>query len=328
MFKNVSNSTLVVPVYPWAVQGTYILDNIVSRSIGGIGILVNFCFVIILSNRTLRHKIYDFLWCRQFTSLFTCLSVAVSYGFCFGCDYDSEWLAYYTWYCGLTVRACSLASFISDILLIFNRYFEVCRKTSFLGRLSKKLNLFICFSIPFVFSLPSYFAVNIEKNQLNGKFKMTLNFFGASIYYKVYLFLSFLIDTVIPLLILILVNSVSVFKFKRAMERHADLTGNQIESRKAERRFTRMVFLLSAIESVTRIIDMVTSVFNRILIISPSTFDEGTLELIIFAKTISVIIINIALAFDGLVFLRMDKNIWALILRFTGRSNRVFFIYF
>jgi len=107
------------------------------------------------------------------------------------------------------------------------------------------------------------------------------------------------------------------------MERHADLTGNQTEARKAERRFTKMVFLLSAITSVTRIIDMVASIFNRISVVSPGTFDQGTLELIIFSKSLTVILINIALAFDALVFLRMDKNIWGLALSFTGRNNGV-----
>jgi len=252
------------------------------------------------------------------------LSVAASYGFCFDCDYDSEWLAYYTWYISIAIRAFSLASFISDILLIFNRYFEVSQKTTFLGCLSKKLNLFICFSIPFVICLPSHFAVNAEKKHLNGKFNLKLNVFGSSIYFKLYFFLTFLVDTVIPLSTLIWVNIVSVFKFKRVMERHADLTGNQIETRKAERRFTRMVFILSAITSVTRIIDMVTSVFNRISVISPGTFNQGTLELILFSKSISVIFVNIASAFDALVFLRMDKNIRSRI----GRSNRVILINF
>ena len=120
-----------------------------------------------------------------------------------------------------------------------------------------------------------------------------------------------------------MINIVTVYKFKQVMERHADLTGNQTEARKAERRFTKMVFLLSAITSVTRIIDMVTSIFNRLSVISPSTFDQGTLELVLFSKSITVIFINIALAFDALVFLRMDKNIWGLILSFTGCSNRV-----
>ncbi len=323
MFKNISNSTLVEPVYPWAVQGTYILDNMFSRTIAGIGILVNLCFVILLSHRALRHKIYDFLWCRQLISLLTCLSIAASYGFCFDCHYDSEWLAYYTWYTALTVRVSSLASFISDLLLIFNRYFEVCRKTTFLGRLSKNLNLFICVSISFIICLPGCFAINVVKVPLNGKFKLTLSVFGASLYFKFYYFLAFFLDTVIPLLTLLWVNTVSVVKFKNVMERHADLTGNQIEARKAERRFNRMVFLLSAITSVTRLIDMVTSVLNRISVISPSTYKQGTLELILFSKSITVIFINIALGFDALVFLRMEKNIYELVLSFTGRNNRV-----
>jgi len=70
------------------------------------------------------------------------------------------------------------------------------------------------------------------------------------------------------------------------MEKHGNLTGNQIEARKAERRFTRIVFLFSAITSVTRIIDMITSIFNRLSIVSPSAFEQSTLELIVFSKNI------------------------------------------
>jgi len=228
----------------------------------------------------------------------------------------------------VAIRVFSLASFISEILLIFNRYFEISRKTTFLGRLSKKFNLFICFSIPLVFCLPGYFAVNAVKNPSNGKFKLTLNVFGVSIYFRFYFFLTFILELVIPVFILLWLNSVSVFKFKHVMERHGDLTGNQIEARKVERRFTRMVFLFSAITLATRIIDMVTSVFNRTSIISPSSFEKFTIELIVFSKSISVIFINIALAFDALVYLRMDKNIWALILSFTGRNNRVIILSF
>jgi hypothetical protein len=272
MFKNGSNSTPVVHVYPWAVQGSYILDNIVNRSIGGIGILVNLCFVIILSHRTLRHKIYDFLWCRQFTSLLTCLSIAASYGFCNDCEYGSEWLAYYAWYIALTIRGFSLASLISDILLIFDRYFEVCQKSNFLRRLSKSRNIFFCFSISFILLVPGCFAVYVVKAPLNGNFVLTLNVFGASVYFKLYYFFSYLFEIIIPLFTILWINIVSVSKFKNVM----DLTSNQVEARKAERRYTRMVFLLSAITFVTRMIDIVTSVFYRISIISHSTIMANT----------------------------------------------------
>jgi len=158
---------------------------------------------------------------------------------------------------------------------------------------------------------------------LYGKFKLTLNVFGSSIYFKLYLPFLLLIEVLIPLLTLLLANIVTVYKFKHVMDRHADLTGNQTEARKAERHFTRIVFLLSAITSVTRMIDMVASIFNRISVVSPGTFGQGTLQLIIFSKSIAVNFINIALAFDALVFLRMDKNIWSLILSSTGRNNKV-----
>jgi len=251
------------------------------------------------------------------------LSVAASYRFCFACKYDSEWLAYYSWYTQTIVRTFLLSSLISDLLLIYTRYFEIIKKRTYLRRLSKKLNLFICFSISSALSLPSYFAVNVIKDRLNESFILNLNVFGVSIYYKLFFFLVFLLEFVIPLFILLWMNTVSVFKFKNLMERHGNLTGNQIETRKAEHRFTRMVLFLSAITSVTRLIDMIIAIPARISVISPSAFGQGTLELILFSKSFSVILINIALAFDALVFLRMEKNIWALILSFTGHNNRV-----
>jgi len=315
---NISNAIMTGPVHPWAVQATLILDNYINRALGGIGILVNLFFVILLSHRTLRNKIYDFLWCRQFTSLIACLSSVASSGFCFECDYDFEWLGYFFWHTAVTIRAFSLASFISDILLILNRYFEVSRKTNFLKRLSKKLNLFFCLMISFFFFLPLYFPIYVVKNPLNGTFKLSFNVFGASVYFQVYFFVLFLIETIIPLSVFLWLNIVSRFAFKRLMQRHADLTGNQAMSRSAEDRFTKMVLLLSAVTLVTRLIDMVASTLTRISVIAPSVFNQDTIEVIIFSKSLSFILINTALAIDALVYLRMDKNIWRLILNLTG----------
>jgi len=318
MIPNLTSSAFSEPVYPWAVQGTLILDIYVNRVLGG---LVNLFFVILFSHRTLKHKIYDFLWCRQFINLIACLPLAASNGFCFTCDFNSAWLIYYTWFNGVTIRAFSLASYISDILLISNRYFEIIRKTTFLKRLSKTLNLFICFSFSLIIFLPCYSVVFVVKDPLTGVFKFTFNDFGSSVYFKVYLFVLFLLETVVPLFTQSYLNIVSTVKFKHLMARHADLTGNQVESREAEARFTRMVLLLSAITSLTRLIDLVASALYRTSIISPSTFDQGTLKLLVFSKSCSVIVINLTLAFDALVYLRMDKNIWRLIR--SPNENRV-----
>ncbi len=321
MTNLLTNSTLNAPIYPWAVQGTFILDNYISKVLGGAGLLVNLFFVVLFSQKNLKHKIYNFLWCRQFTNLIACLPLVASNGFCFRCPYSSEWLGYYTWFNACTIRACSLASFISDIFLIFYRYFEISKKTTFLKRLSIKLHILICFSFSFIAVLPGYFSVYVVEVE-NGTYKQTLNVFGVSFYFKLYFLLIFLIEIVIPLFTLLFMNVLSVFKFKNLMERHSDLTGNQAESKKAEDRFTKIAIVLSAITSITRLIDLFTSTLNRISIISPNTFDQGTLELISFSKSLSVTFIDIAFAFDALVYLRMDKNIWRLILSLIG-LNRV-----
>jgi len=321
MIPNLISSAFSEPVYPWAVQGTLILDIYVNRVLGGLGVLVNLFFVILLSHRTLKHKIYDYLWCRQFTSLIACLPLAVYNGLCFSCDFNSEWLAYFTFFDAVTIRAFSLASFISDILLISNRFFEIIRKTTFLKRLSKTLILLISFSFSLIVISPCYFVVYVTKDPSNGVFKSYLNQFGSSVYFKVYFFVLFLLETVVPLFTQSYFNIVSTVKFKHLMARHADLTGNQVESREAEAHFTRMILLFSVITSLTRLIDLVTTTLYRISFISPSTFDQGTLELLVFSKSCSVIVINLTLAFDALVYLRMDKKIWGLIRSLTG--NRV-----
>ncbi len=79
------------------------------------------------------------------------------------------------------------------------------------------------------------------------------------------------------------INIVSVIKIKHAMERHADLTGNQLEARKEKPRFTRMVFLLTAHIGHSYHWFGATILY-RITVISLATINQGTIELILFSK--------------------------------------------
>jgi len=250
------------------------------------------------------------------------LQIAASNVFCFGCSYDFEWLAYYSWSTQINIRILLLASYISDILLILNRYFEIAQKATFLSRLSKKLNLLICFAASFIPFFPAYFAVHIFKIPLQETFKVAWNVFGLSDYFKVFVFVLFLFEAFVPLFIFFCVSIVSKFKFKRLMQRHGDLTGNQTDASHAEARFTKLVLIFATITLLTRIGDLIATVFGRLASVSPDTFNKSSRELITISKSFSFFFINIALALDGLIYLRMDKNIWALILRITKR-NRV-----
>jgi len=193
------------------------------------------------------------------------LQAAASTGFCFGCSFDSEWLAYFSWFSQMSIRILLLASFFSDILLILNRYFEIVQTPTFLSRLSKKLNLLICFGISLIVFSPAFFAVHVFKIPLQETFKAAWNVFGVSEYFKNFLFVVFLFEAVIPLLIFLCMSVVSNFKFKRLMQRHARLTGNQTEANIAEARFTKMVLIFASITLLTRSGELIATVFARFI---------------------------------------------------------------
>ncbi len=315
------NFTTTKKFVSWTVQATLILDTYLQRTTGVIGIIVNIFFVLLLSHGSLKHKIYGFLSVRQLTSLMACLVLAATNDNCLECYRELEWQVYYFVYILITFRIFSIASFISDIFLIFNRYFEIEKKTTFFKRLSKKLNLSISLSFPFLLALPCFFIFSVGKNTLNQKYLFKFNDFGESVFLRVYLFGLFLID-IILIFLFVFINILSVLKFKDLMKRHASLTGNTVTTRKAENRFTKMVLFLSIIISQTRVIDLIISIFLRINAIAPNLFNESSRQNIIFLKGLSNLSINMAFAFDGLIYLRMDRKIWNLVFNFR-KSKKV-----
>ncbi len=251
--------------------------------------------------------------------------VVANIGNCKDCEYKFEWMAYYSLYSIVILRIFTLSAFISDILMIFNRYLEIIGKQNYLNHLSKKSNLLICFLFPAICTLPYYFAFDIVKSVRKGSYIKQLNEFGVSGVFAAYFFLMFLIETVIPLAIHLFLNIVSIYKFKNLMERHANLTNNQTEARMAEVRFTKMVLLLSFITSVTRILDLIFTIGNRIYYIAPYLFQPGAGDKIMFAKSLSNLIVYGAFALDVLVYLIMDNNLWRLISTITGLDKVIKF---
>ena len=75
---------------------------------------------------------------------------------------------------------------------------------------------------------------------------MFKNKFGNSKYLFFYFIGLFLLETLIPLLVQLILSIVSVYKFKRLMYRLGHLTRNQTEARKAEVRFTKTIFICVA----------------------------------------------------------------------------------
>jgi len=211
---------------------------------------------------------------------------------------------------------------VSDIFLILFRYFEI-KKTniSVLKQMSKKLILFICILLPFIVAFPAFFSVEISINE-NGLYVKKFTDFGSSRIFSIYFIGVFALEYVIPVIIISILNVASVLKFKICMEVHGRLTQKQIEAKKAEIRLTRLVIFLTAICIVTRLLDLISIVLNRLTFIDESLFSPSGQALIRFSIIIKNILLYMVQALDGLVIITMDKNVLPLVLKML-RLNKV-----
>jgi len=288
--------------FEWVSVAASIIDNYLIRITGGIGVLINLFFAILLfrKNSSNKHSIYSFFWCRTIFNLIVCVLTAGYISNCTSCLNDSYWLAFYRWFViTINLRVSLLATFICDLFLVFNRFCQIKKSFLFFTKMSKKLNFFICFILSVGVSIPSYAGKIIVKTD-NNMYILENTEIGKSRIFFIYYFGLFLLETVIPLSIQLILSVVSVLKFKKVMNRHGHLTRNLTEAKKAEIRFTKAVFSFSLITFVSRVFDLISSIFNRLNIINPPLFSAQNLKLIYFFKALTNLILFLVHAFDGI----------------------------
>ncbi len=132
-----------------------------------------------------------------------------------------------------------------------------------------------------------------------------------------YLFIVFIFETLISLPITVYLSVVSVRRFKRLMDRHGYLIKNQTEAKKA---ITKMILLLGAM--VTRFFDTSTSTFYRLTVVVPTLFNLSTKNILEFLKNLTALVLITCFSLNALVYLKMDKNLWKLVLKF-GELKKV-----
>jgi len=206
------------------------------------------------------------------------------------------------------------ASLISEYFLTLNRFFEIIKKKTCLGTMSKKLILFVSFFVALLISLPLYFTADIVKGKTNGTFVKQASEFGSSkflTYYSIFI----LVLTVAAIIILFLINVVSIYKFKLFLERHAHLTNNQTQAKKREIRFTKMTLILTTICVLSRTFDLIAIFLNRPVNLNSAQYSTDYIKLTSLLRDAATLFIYTVHAFDGLLYLKMDTNLWKLILK-------------
>jgi len=303
----------------WAIDVTYILETYVIRVAGGIGIIFNALFFKILLDKSLKHKIYDFFFCRVLCGAIVCLFGVGNISKCFTCESDSYWFLMYQYYIyGIFIRIAFFGSLVLDIYIILYRYLEMTNRNSpFWKKMSKKLIMLLCFLLPILAASPAFLAVEIVK-QPNGLYVKNLTDFGLSKSYTYYLVVLFMLETVIPIGTILVLNVLSVIKFRKQTRIHRNLTRQQQNDNKVENHYTTLVIILTNICIISRFFDMASGLLYRLQYLNPSMFSNRQILLITFSRSLSNLILFIIHGEDGLIYLKMDRNLWHLSLAMLG----------
>ena len=98
----------------WTLQqAAYIIDNYLIGTAGGGGVHFNLLFSILLLNKQLKHRIYNYFWCRTICNLIVCLLASGYVTNCNTCLEVVYWHVAYKWFViWVNLRVAGLAPFI------------------------------------------------------------------------------------------------------------------------------------------------------------------------------------------------------------------------
>jgi hypothetical protein len=107
--------------------------------------------------------------------------------------------------------------------------------------------------------IPSYFISNIEKVNETENYSMVFNEFGKSKMYLYLIQLSLIIESIIPIIALITLSILMVFKLKKIIKDKLQLINsiyNNNKIKKSEIKFTKMIIILTVVFIITHTFNM------------------------------------------------------------------------
>jgi len=286
-------------------QSTYI-----NRMISFLGVILNSLGLVIMMNKTLIHPMYNFTWGRTFCNWLVCL-LGCGWVQTLNIDQPGGYYqrAYSMYAFAIPIRIALFASSISDLMLILNRYFVITERNVWLLKISKLTNLTICYLFSACLYVPPLFAFHLEATSSNEEYIFKLTDFGQSAMFKGYAAVTYLLQTALGVCILGFFNLLSAIKFREKMIRKGHLLRNRTETKRKEVTYTKMVFILTTICFITRLLDAITGTFARSMALNFFEFEDETKYRITLCYEISLMLLLAAHAFEIWVYFLMDPNL-------------------
>jgi len=218
-------------------------------------------------------------------------------------------LAYTMYVFAIPIKIALFASSISDVMLILNSNFVITERKVWFLKMSKLTNLTICYIFSVCLYAPLYFPFRLEAVSSNEEFAFKPTDFGQSTLFKVYGTGTIVLETILGVCILGILNVLLAITFREKMIQNGDLLSNRTEIKQKEIMYTKMVFILTTICFITRLLDAVTVTLARLKSLDVYNFSDETKSQIKLYYDISLMLLLAAHAFDNWVYFLMDPNL-------------------
>ena len=309
--NNSTNSTLAIVLN----QSSDIIGYYLIPIICAIGLITNYCFLWLLSNKQLKHKIYENLRVKAFCDWMVCL-VGVGYlnNECLICAkymYNSYWGLFYHWsVIKIPLRIVLLTSNISEIYLILNRCISLYNPKSRLLNINKYYVILVNYTFCIIMLFSYFLSYTFEKTKTKGIYTWTLTDIGKSTYFQIYVLCVLIIENFLPIILLVILNLIAVIKFRKMMSESKAL-GTQISNKdRSERRFTLFCIILSCLFTLIKSTDIVTAIYYRLYYLG-NEFIFEEISIMTFCRNISLFLNFSFHVFNSFFWYITSSNMYA-----------------
>lgn len=162
---------------------------------------------------------------------------------------------------------------------------------------------------------PAYFSVQVVKTsdspaETSGYW--TFSEFGLTKHMKLYSIFVLLLESLIPLISLIVMNSIAQLKFSEIMKKKRAIISNDLRAKKASHRFTRLIITLTLISIITRAFDTSLAIFFRARLLTGMAVSIELNALVKLLRAAAFFLQFAGHALDGLLYFFFDSQLRSL----------------
>lgn len=140
--------------------------------------------------------------------------------------------------------------------------------------------------------------------------------------FKIYVICIFLLESVLPIILLIIFSIVAMVKFNKLVKRYQGVSGVVGDAERLKRedvQFSRLILVIMGIFITTRFIDMIAGIFVRYRAFINNTYDKID-SILFFVRQLAFLLLFTAHAFSSLIYYAKNSKLKQ-ILPFTKRSE-------